>query len=274
MLEAHEPSPAPSMSEWLLPRIAKYDPLMGLFDRSSSHVSLRDHADQEGRPVTEPRAIDGEGPPPATSGAIGVASSQTFPTTLAPKPPSTAERDPADLDAAQEEPAQRAAGQWAAPAPDRTINVSDSDTDVSLVSNSAQTQSAHALDARTAAANYPISPGVHRRRRLQPQKPIVFAIAGGLGVVALALTVRAFGHRTSVSAPSASSLVSGTAVPVASAPPSPPDVPSAAVAVAPGADSATSPPIADPPAPPASAKHATPRKRPVGTKARPPKTTR
>ena len=236
MLEAHEPSHTPSMSEWLLPRIAKYDPLMGLFDRSSSHASIHDLAEQEGRPVTEPRAIEGEGHPP--------------------------------------EPAQPASGQLAAPARERTINISDSDTDVSLVTSSAQTQSAHALDARTAAANYPIGPGVHHRRMLQRQKPIVFAIAGGLGVVALALTVRAFGHRTSVSVSSASPLVSGTEVPVASPPPSPPDVPSAAVAVPPGVDSAASPPIADPPAPSASAKRATPRKRPVGPKASPPKTTR
>jgi hypothetical protein len=171
--------------------------------------------------------------------------------------------DPSDAEKAQAQPAPPAADE-VGPAPERTFSLSDFEGDVSLDNNPALTQSGQILDVPTPLANEPTSPGV-LGRRLPLRKSIVLAIASGVGVIALALTVRAFVGRTSASPPSASPVVSATAAPTVSGPPSPPDVPSAAAVPAP-ADSAASPPKGQPPSPSAPAKHRAPRKRPVSPK--------
>jgi hypothetical protein len=204
---------------------------------------------------------------PAPDPAIGFSGSDTD-VSLESNPVPT-QSGASDVAAAQEEPAHPAAGQVVAPAPEPTINLSDSDADLSLDNNPAPTQSGQTLDARTASANEPSGPGVLGRRLLL-RRSTVLAVATGLGAVALALTVRAFVHRTSASPPTAPAAVSEAAVPVVS----PPDVPSAAVAVPAAADSATSPPNGQPAAPSAPPKHRAPRKRPVGPKSGPAKSTR
>jgi hypothetical protein len=194
-----------------------------------------------------------EPPPDRTISLSGSDTDVSLANNPAPTP-----SGPSEVEAARETPAEAAAEQVLAPAPERTINLSDSDADVSLDNNPAPTQSGHTLDARTAIASEPTDPGVFGRRR-QRRRSILLAIATGLGVVALGLTVRAFSHRTSASHPTASPAVSETAVPAVS----PPDVPSAAVAAPATTDPAASPPNGQPPAP---AKRRAPRKRPVGPK--------
>jgi hypothetical protein len=160
----------------------------------------------------------------------------------------------------------------AASAAEPVFDLSELDGDVSPDNNPALTQSGHTLDARAAIASEPTEPGI-LNRRLQLRRSIIVAIAAGVGVVALALTVRAFVHRTSASPPSAAPVVSETAAPAVSAAPSPPDVPSAAVAATATAESAA--PAPKTLAPSAPAKHrATPRRRPTGPKSGAAKSTR
>jgi hypothetical protein len=168
------------------------------------------------------------------------------------------------------------AAQWvvgqAAPPREKTVEVSASDADVILESNPPATQTGLALDARKVAASAPTDPGV-LRQRLKRRKSVVLAVAGGLGVVALGLTVRGFVHRTSASA---STSPAASATPVPATPESasaPPPAPSASEAVVSTADS-TPQSNDEPPAASASAKPPAPRTRPARPRHPPSKVTR
>jgi hypothetical protein len=134
---------------------------------------------------------------------------------------------------------------------------------VILESNAPPTQTGLTLDARTVAANEPTDPGV-LRQRLKRRKAIAVGVASGLGVVALALTLRSVVNRTSVTA-TAPPVVSATPVPAESLSP-PPTAPSAPDPIAATADSATPPPKDQAPAASVSAKGPAPRTRPTRPK--------
>jgi hypothetical protein len=248
--------------------------------------------------VRDGKKLEGAEPPLATVGAIGLTSPKMFAQTLVPQQSPTTERGPLGPDSADETLAESAAGRVAAPAPERTIEVSASDADVILektagrvaapapertievsasdadvilARNPPPTQTGLTLDARKVAANEPTYPGVFRER-LKRRKSIVLSVASGLGVVALALTVRGLVHQTSATA-SGPPVVSAATVPAASLSPSPPATPPAPDAIAVTADSVTPPPK-EPPAASAPAKNPASRTRPARPKHAPSKVTR
>jgi hypothetical protein len=146
-----------------------------------------------------------------------------------------------------------------APAPERTINISDSDSDVFLENNLPPTQAGLTVEARAVAANEPTDPGA-LRRRLKLRRSIAVAIAGGLGVVVLWLTVRGFMHGAPATA-GGPPVASATAVPAASSSPPPPAAPPAGDAIAATPDSVSPPSRDQPPAASAPAKNTRPRMR-------------
>jgi hypothetical protein len=184
--------------------------------------------------VTDAKKGKGAEVRPRTAGAIGRTSAKKFLRTLEPEPvPAELLARASDLDAVEKKPTEPAA-----PAREKTIEVSASDADVMIETNPG-----------AVPTQEPTDPGVLQRRRLL-QKRIAFAVAGGLGLVAIAIAVRVVVHRKAT-ARSAPAEVPAAPVPAVSS--TPPATEAPAASEAPPATVRSATPLLDAQSPAASA---------------------